>query len=192
MAAAIELIAQHLGFRVRFGPHMSGARIFRSPACSAPALGRATVLFCLLLTAVSTARAYPHHLVYFNELAGGPGQGHEHLLHSSADYGQNILFLKEWMQNAGRHTCLLSCCPHFDPRDLGVDCTRTTIDEVPRFAGAASRSKLFICCSTEHVRWHNRNTTATGIDALQLNIPGYTCELTSIVGHSLCIFEVIR
>jgi hypothetical protein len=40
---------------------------------------------------------YPHSLSYFNELVGGPSRGHFHLLGSNIDYGQDLLFLKDWL-----------------------------------------------------------------------------------------------
>ena len=38
---------------------------------------------------------------YFNEAAGGPRRGHEHLLDSNIDWGQDLFLLKRW---ADRHT----------------------------------------------------------------------------------------
>jgi hypothetical protein len=48
----------------------------------------------LLATIASTLRVYPHQLAYFNEAAGGPQNGHRHLLHSNLDLGQDFLNLK--------------------------------------------------------------------------------------------------
>lgn len=45
----------------------------------------------------SSLLVYPHSLSYFNELAGGPLGGHFHLLSSNIDYGQDLLFLKAWV-----------------------------------------------------------------------------------------------
>lgn len=44
---------------------------------------------------------YPHQLAYFNELAGGPASGHKHLLHSNLDWGQDLLFVKDWYRKNG-------------------------------------------------------------------------------------------
>jgi hypothetical protein len=52
--------------------------------------------FFLLWAGASSLVAYPHHLSYFNELAGGPENGHEHLIDSNIDWGQDLLFLKKW------------------------------------------------------------------------------------------------
>ncbi len=45
----------------------------------------------------SSLAIYPHSLSYFNELVGGPSRGHFHLLGSNIDYGQDLLFLKDWL-----------------------------------------------------------------------------------------------
>jgi hypothetical protein len=41
-------------------------------------------------------RVLPCSLAYFNELAGGPRRGGEHLLDSNVDWGQDLLELKRW------------------------------------------------------------------------------------------------
>jgi hypothetical protein len=62
-----------------------------------------TIATALLATIASTLRVYPHQLAYFNELAGGPENGHRHLLHSNLDWGQDLLLVKEWCRSHGRH-----------------------------------------------------------------------------------------
>jgi Dolichyl-phosphate-mannose-protein mannosyltransferase len=63
---------------------------------------RGTYLFAAVAAAAlgwsvgSSLWYYPHSLAYFNELVGGPEHGHEHLLDSSLDWGQDLLYLKEW------------------------------------------------------------------------------------------------
>jgi hypothetical protein len=44
----------------------------------------------------------PHYLAYFNELAGGPAGGRNHLVDSSLDWGQDLPGLKTWL-DANRH-----------------------------------------------------------------------------------------
>ena len=48
----------------------------------------------LLLSATLT---YPHFLSFFNEVAGGPRNGHKILLDSNLDWGQDLKGLKRWM-----------------------------------------------------------------------------------------------
>ena len=39
----------------------------------------------------------PNYLAYFNEIAGGPGRGYQHLVDSSLDWGQDLPALKTWL-----------------------------------------------------------------------------------------------
>jgi 4-amino-4-deoxy-L-arabinose transferase-like glycosyltransferase len=59
-------------------------------------LGPATVWAALAWSIGSSMWYYPHSLSYFNELVGGPENGHEHLLESNIDWGQDLFYLKEW------------------------------------------------------------------------------------------------
>jgi len=50
-----------------------------------------TLLISLALVALPwSLRFHPHHLAYFNELAGGPAGGGRHLLDSNLDWGQDL------------------------------------------------------------------------------------------------------
>jgi hypothetical protein len=55
---------------------------------------------------------YPHSLSYFNELVGGPKGGHYHLGNSNIDWGQDLLYLKRWLD---KH-------PEAQPLHLAFDC----------------------------------------------------------------------
>ncbi len=50
-------------------------------------------------SAASSLWVYPHSLSYFNETVGGPTGGHRHLLGSNVDWGQDMLFLKRWLDS---------------------------------------------------------------------------------------------
>jgi hypothetical protein len=59
----------------------------------------ATIAGVALIWSVgSSLYHYPHSLSYFNELAGGPIRGCEHLLDSNVDWGQDLLLLKKWLK----------------------------------------------------------------------------------------------
>lgn len=45
-----------------------------------------------------TVFTYPNFLTYFNEVAGGPKNGYEHLVDSSLDWGQDLPALKGWIE----------------------------------------------------------------------------------------------
>ncbi len=54
-------------------------------------------LLCVAGSVTSSLRNHPHSLAYFNEVAGGPENGWRHMLGSNLDWGQDLLFLKEWL-----------------------------------------------------------------------------------------------
>jgi hypothetical protein len=49
----------------------------------------------LVISAIAT---FPNHLSYFNELAGGPNNGHRYLTDSNVDWGQDLPALKNWIE----------------------------------------------------------------------------------------------
>lgn len=61
------------------------------------AVTRGAILFLGLWSVWSAINIYPHFLAYFNELAGGPRNGHKILLDSNLDWGQDLKGLKAWM-----------------------------------------------------------------------------------------------
>ncbi|MGH7139254.1 MAG: hypothetical protein ACREHD_26205 [Pirellulales bacterium] len=64
---------------------------------------------------------YPHHLSYFNELAGGPLGGRWHLLDSNLDWGQDVLYLKRWLDDHPEAKPLgFAYFGRFDPRAAGI------------------------------------------------------------------------
>jgi hypothetical protein len=47
----------------------------------------------------SSLLVYPHSLSYFNELAGGPTNGHAHLVDTNIDWGQDLFYLRRWLDH---------------------------------------------------------------------------------------------
>lgn len=77
---------------------------------------------CVGWTVLSTLWTYPHCLSYFNELAGGPAHGHDRLLGSSIDSGQDVLFLRKWQsQHPDVGPLRVALSSRVDPRLLGID-----------------------------------------------------------------------
>ena len=72
----------------------------RSRAALPPALA-ALPLLCVAAAAFSSLRNHPHSIAYFNEVAGGPGNGWRHMLGSSFDWGQDWLQLLARTEAAG-------------------------------------------------------------------------------------------
>jgi Dolichyl-phosphate-mannose-protein mannosyltransferase len=74
--------------------------------------------------AAGTLVNHPHHLAYFNEIAGGPAGGWHALVDSNVDWGQDLKRLKAWMDaHAVRHV-KLSYFGSADPAYYGIDCER--------------------------------------------------------------------
>src|SRR5262249_36386570 len=83
---------------------------------------KVVVLGLLLWSAISYLSLHPHSLAYFNELAGGPEHGHDHLLAGSVDWGQDLLRLKRWMdEHPEARPLKLAYCNRIDPRIVGIE-----------------------------------------------------------------------
>lgn len=87
----------------------------KHPAC------RLLILLSLAACVGSTLSVYPHSLAYFNELSGGPASGDQHLLASSLDWGQDAIYVKEWIDDHPQHRPLfLTFEGHLNPANFGV------------------------------------------------------------------------
>jgi hypothetical protein len=76
----------------------------------------------LAWSTVSSLAVYPHSLSYFNELAGGPEGGGDHLIDSNLDWGQDLFFLREWLKAHPEAESLgLAYFGGFDPRVAGIE-----------------------------------------------------------------------
>jgi hypothetical protein len=80
------------------------------------------VLVALLGTwyAVGTLANHPHHLAYFNEIAGGPKEGWRFLVDSNLDWGQDLKRLKQWMDAHGVAEVKLSYFGSASPSFYGI------------------------------------------------------------------------
>jgi glutamine amidotransferase-like uncharacterized protein len=62
-------------------------------------LPSAVVASCLAWTVGSSLAVFPHSMSYFNEIAGGPLNGHRYMLHSSFSWSQDDLYVKKWLES---------------------------------------------------------------------------------------------
>ena len=81
---------------------------------------RAVVAALGLWYASGTLRTHPHHLAYFNEIAGGPANGYRHLVDSNLDWGQDLKRLAAWAKQAGNPPLELSYFGSADPAYYGL------------------------------------------------------------------------
>lgn len=96
----------------------------------------ALVAFALAWSVGSSLWYYPHNLSYFNELVGGPLGGRWHLIDSNLDWGQDLLYLKRWLDRHPEAKPLsLAYFGKFDPRTAGVEFSIPPLgmaeDEIP-------------------------------------------------------------
>jgi hypothetical protein len=64
---------------------------FRSRRC------RSIILAIVIVSSVNNLCHFPHFIPYFNELSGGSANGWKHMLGSSYDWGQDMLFIKDYL-----------------------------------------------------------------------------------------------
>lgn len=102
-------------------------------------------------TVLSSLRCYPHSLAYFNELAGGPEQGHEHLLGSNLDWGQDLHNLRRWIEEHDELGKLnLAYAGNVDPAAVGIEFTLPPSSPSPGWYAAS----ISLVCGGQ--TWVNR------------------------------------
>jgi hypothetical protein len=74
----------------------------------------------LAWTAATTLSAAPRYLQYFNVFGGGPSRGHEVLIDSNIDWGQDLLRLRAYMEKEGIEEVNLAYFGRVDPRVYGI------------------------------------------------------------------------
>jgi hypothetical protein len=91
MQLGVRYVLPVIPFAILFASQAAGWLDFKAfPARSLATLGLSALM-------VLSVRYHPEHLSYFNELAGGPLGGREHLLDSNLDWGQDLGGLKTYL-----------------------------------------------------------------------------------------------
>ena len=93
---------------------LAGSLPLRS-ATGAAAVGLAAI------TALVSAAAYPHHLSFVNEIAGGPRGAYRHLADSNLDWGQELKHLAAYARERGIERIGLGYFGHVAPELYGLD-----------------------------------------------------------------------
>jgi hypothetical protein len=97
------------------GEAVAALRGWRAPR------GAALAAALALWYAGGTLLQHPHHLAYFNELAGGPRNGWRLLVDSNLDWGQDLKRLAGWMRTHGVARVKLSYFGSADPGYYGIE-----------------------------------------------------------------------
>jgi hypothetical protein len=84
---------------------------------------RMSLVYGALAWSVSSSLwVYPHSLSYFNEAAGGTANGHAHLIGASYDWGQDLLFLKDWAdKHPDAQPLYVACYNAFEPLQAEIE-----------------------------------------------------------------------
>ncbi len=94
--------------------------------------------------AISSLAAFPNHISYFHELAGGGANGHMHLLGSNVDWGQDMYLVNRWIENHphARPVTILHELPAEDLAWAGPGCATAIGHERHLFGFQEGRSSL--------------------------------------------------
>jgi hypothetical protein len=133
----------------------------------------------------STLWAYPNYVAYFNELAGGPANGHKILVDSSLDWGQDLKELKKWMDRNGVEQIQFAYFGTADPAYYKINALHlpesvyrsdpplTAIATVPSYVAISATilEGLYIENPDQYAHFRNR-------------------EPIAVLGHSIRVYKV--
>jgi hypothetical protein len=94
------------------------APLWQRPAYARFLAGGIAVAMAWLLA--GTLAISPHFLAYFNAASGGPARGHRYLLDSNIDWGQDLINLREYMEDKGIDAVDLAYFGRVDPAIYGI------------------------------------------------------------------------
>jgi hypothetical protein len=77
----------------------------------------------IILSVVSVISSYPNYISYFNIISGGSSKGHNWLIDSNLDWGQDLPGLKEYMESNGIDKLKLGYFGRVDPELYGIKYT---------------------------------------------------------------------
>jgi hypothetical protein len=78
-------------------------------------------VFALVWFALGSLMVAPRYLQFFNELAGGPQNGHRLLVDANVDWGQDLIRLKQYLDNHEIAVVNLAYFGRVNPRVYGID-----------------------------------------------------------------------
>lgn len=107
----------------------------------------AMVVVAVTWTVGSSLWACPHSLSYFNELTGGPKRGGEHLVNSNIDWGQDLVYLKDWLgEHPGVMLDGLALHSSYPPTLAGIPQAPS-----PPLVSTSSDDMTNVSCATKHL-----------------------------------------
>jgi hypothetical protein len=150
---------------------------------------RSGTTILLIAAMLLSIRYQPEHLAYFNELAGGPIGGREHLLDSNLDWGQDLGGLKQYLDEhpgrAGDAEIGLASFGTVPPAALGI---RYSIPA----AGMPQPGRYAVSVNFEQGRPHWVRTPAGKIQPVDIGQFAYFSAFQPVarIGYSIDVFEL--
>ena len=141
---------------------------------------------CLLWYAVSSLSAYPHHLSYFTEMVGGVRRGHQYLLDSNIDWGQDLHCLRDYMDAHGIERIKLAYFGHVPPEHYGI--RYDLLGPQPQ-EGYIAASVSYVCGQRYATTYVDGEVTPVAQDAYRW-LRGYTP--VGRAGKSIWIYHIER
>jgi hypothetical protein len=162
------------------------AAAVREAARMQPRAAVTVMAVALAAWGIELARTYPHTLAFFNQIAGGPANGHRYLSDSNLAWGQSLKGLKVWMDRNDVSHLNLAYFGQADPAYYGIDATY--LPGGPSFAaGSTSRPRLpgYVAISA---------TVLSGVYAqpwMRLFYqPFHALEPVAVIGHAMRVYRV--
>jgi len=167
--------------------------------CSRGLFAGTFALILFLWSVASSLWVYPHSLGYFNETVGGPLNGPEHLLGSNVDWGQDLLYLRDWVhENPNAEPVHLAFHGNFDPADVGFGKTPPWPHEIPLGKNTQQDKKFRFesgCCAVSiNLLRGSRMAARGGAESADDSLGAALAELKNLEpatrkGYSIWIFH---
>ena len=101
-AVVVIIVSAQTGFNHHFRyvfPAVPLLYVFTSRIAMVSGKWSIVVIIAATTSAISSLAVFPHSMSYFNELIGGPRNGHKYLVDSNLDWGQDLYYLKQWLRD---------------------------------------------------------------------------------------------
>ena len=133
----------------------------------------------------STVKTYPDYLAFFNEAAGGPNNGHNILVDSNLDWGQDLKGLKVWMERNKVEKIQLAYFGMANPRyyKIAADLLPGTLFSQWDDPQVAARQPSHAAISATYLMGYNladRNAYARFRQQ----------QPVAVIGHSIWVYEL--
>jgi hypothetical protein len=149
-------------------------------------LGTALALTAIAWTAISSVRAAPDYIAYFNEPAGGPEQGLRWLADSNLDWGQALRRLPAWLERRGIQEVNLCYFGTADPEAYAI--RHVPLPGCTTYGRPVSPPRLpgYVAISATHLAGvHHPPELRAWYRALLAR-----GRLVGVVGHAIRVYEV--